>query len=142
MNRPEETEMRLFVHLGARRPWGSAWYHPANERASAAQRGVLSAMGVKPGVPDIILDLARCQYHGLRIEMKRGGASMTARTTCSKNQRKWAEHFAANGYLWVLCSSALAAAELCERYWLDDRAQLARCLADNAPVMVPAEKLA
>jgi hypothetical protein len=39
----------------------------------------LKAEGVRPGVPDIIVDVARHGYHGLRIEMKRsdGGKGLS-----------------------------------------------------------------
>lgn len=55
----------------------------------------LKSEGVRPGVPDIIVDVPRQNYHGLRIEMKRsdGGKGL------SEAQAGWFKRLTENGYL-------------------------------------------
>ena len=46
-------------------------YHIPNERKCTPQQGArLKRMGVKSGVPDLHLPVARGVYHGLYLEMK------------------------------------------------------------------------
>ena len=46
-------------------------YHIPNERKCTPQQGArLKRMGVKSGVPDLHLPVARGAYHGLYLEMK------------------------------------------------------------------------
>jgi hypothetical protein len=54
--------------------------------------------GVKSGVPDLFLPVARGGYHGLFVEMKRekGGR-------LSQHQKEWGEALTAQGYLVVSC---------------------------------------
>lgn len=52
---------------------GYRWFHPANggSRRSSIEGANFKRMGVKSGVPDVILPMARKSYHGLVIEFKR-----------------------------------------------------------------------
>lgn len=57
----------------------------------------LKAEGVKSGVPDICLPIARLGYHGLYIEMKAlHGPVQTA-------QRQWKNDLADEGYMVCIC---------------------------------------
>lgn len=69
-----------------------------------ATAGRLRAEGVKPGYPDLILDVARGPYHGLRIELKR-----RLGWRVSREQVVWLEHLAAEGYLVAVCAGWEAA---------------------------------
>ena len=62
-----------------------------------AVAGKLKAEGVKAGYPDIVLDVARGGYHGMRIEMK----SATGRT--SPEQKSWLADLVREGYHAVVC---------------------------------------
>lgn len=63
---------------------------------SKATAGKLKAEGVKPGYPDIGLDLARAGFHGLRIELKRReGAQLRP------GQSAWGRHLTEVGYYWT-----------------------------------------
>ena len=90
-----------------------AWlYHvPNGGSRNGAEAGKFQAMGVKRGVPDVALDVARGGFHGLRIEMKRrrGGR-------LSDEQREWIEHLNAEGYRAVVCEGWEAAAKAIEIY--------------------------
>jgi hypothetical protein len=65
-----------------------------NRYSTEAQR--LSAEGLKPGVPDLDLPVARRGFHGLRIEMKAIDGRVSA------NQTWWLRELAAQGYLAVV----------------------------------------
>ena len=69
------------------------------------------AMGVKAGVPDIFLPVARKGYHGLFIEMKRlrGGRLSDA-------QRGWIEALKRCGYRAEVCHGWEAASEVILTY--------------------------
>ena len=59
---------------------------------------MLKAEGVKPGVPDIFLPVARGELHGLYIELKRrkGGS-------ISKAQEAWIRALTSQGYMCAVC---------------------------------------
>ena len=57
----------------------------------------LKAEGVKPGVPNLCLPVARMGYHGLYIEMKHG------RNKATRNQRDWLDALIIQGYRAVVC---------------------------------------
>lgn len=74
---------------------------------SVAKR--LKAEGVKPGVPDLFLPVARHGYHGLFIEMKRKTNSRS-----SKEQQQWSRWLTYQGYAVATvkgCEWAIAALE-------------------------------
>lgn len=57
----------------------------------------LKAEGVRAGVPDMYLPVARDGWHGLFIELKVG------RNKPSKHQEWWSEKLTEQGYLAVVC---------------------------------------
>lgn len=57
----------------------------------------LKAEGVKAGVPDICLPVAKGGFHGLYIELKAGKNKTT------DNQDKWLGALEANGYCIAVC---------------------------------------
>lgn len=71
----------------------------------------LKRQGVKAGVPDLVLPVARGGYHGLFIELKRkdGGAA-------SKEQEKWIIALEAQGYSAGVCHGWESAAHVLQRY--------------------------
>ena len=73
-------------------------YHIPNEiKWNAAQGKQRKDIGVKSGVPDLCLPVARGQYHGLYIEMK------AERGRVSENQKKWLKRLMEQGYLAKVC---------------------------------------
>lgn len=58
----------------------------------------LKAEGVKAGYPDIVLDVARYPYHGLRIELKPAKSGRL-----SPQQKEWIEQLSQRGYQAVVC---------------------------------------
>jgi hypothetical protein len=59
----------------------------------------LKAEGVRRGVPDLCLPVARNGCHGLYIEMKNSKGRL------SPEQKKWADALQAQGYRFELCRS-------------------------------------
>ena len=73
-------------------------YHvPNGGKRDAKTAAILKRCGVKSGVPDLVLPVARCGYHGLYIELKVG------KNRTSKNQDRWLENLNAQGYKAVVC---------------------------------------
>jgi hypothetical protein len=65
---------------------------------------MLKAEGVKPGVPDIFLPVARGGKHGLYIELKRRRGGVI-----SKAQEAWIRALTNQGYMCAVCHGAEAA---------------------------------
>ena len=74
----------------------------------------LKAEGVKAGYPDILLDVARGPWHGLRIEMKRRPNKPTPA------QEEWITRLGAYGYLAVVTYSAQEATSVIISYLAHD----------------------
>ncbi len=70
----------------------------------------LKRQGVRPGVPDLCIPVARPPYHGLYIELKAGKNRPT------EAQKKWIEFLRFNGYRAVVCYGAAEAIAEIERY--------------------------
>ena len=84
-----ELAMLFAVPNGGMRPMKRAkngsYYSPVAVK--------LKAEGVRRGVPDVFLEVARGKYHGLRLEMKYG------KNKCSPEQKDWIERLLNQGYL-------------------------------------------
>lgn len=95
-------QMNLFrwaMYEEGKYPELALMYHIPNggkRNITTARR--LKAEGVKAGVPDIHLPIARHGFHGLYIELKRRKGSGT-----TENQDIWIEALNAQGYLAVVC---------------------------------------
>ncbi len=70
----------------------------------------LKAEGVKAGVPDIWLPVARCGYHGLVIELKAPGGR------ASREQKAWLKALEEQGWLAAVCVGAVEARRLLQQY--------------------------
>lgn len=70
----------------------------------------LKRQGVRAGVPDLMLPVAKHGYNGLFIEMKVGYNKPT------ENQEKWIELLSKNGYLVKTCWGAKEAINLITNY--------------------------
>ena len=77
---------------------------PNGEHRAKGTAGRLKAMGVRAGYPDLLLDVPRGGYHGLRIELKAG----KGRT--SDAQTEWIAFLRAAGYAVHVCYGWPAAA--------------------------------
>lgn len=87
-------------------------YHiPNGGSRSKSEAGRFRAEGVKAGVPDICLPVARGGYHGLYIELKRvkGGRVSTA-------QQGWIAALRDQGYCACVCKGWDDAAHVIKKY--------------------------
>ena len=76
-----------------------------------ATAGRLKAEGVKAGVPDVVLPVARGNFHGLYIELKRQKNSQT-----SDAQKDWIDALNAQGYLAIICRGWAEASDAIMQY--------------------------
>jgi len=84
-----------------------------NQKKRAIQMNALKAEGLKPGVSDLFLMVARGGYHGLFIEMKDRG-----KTKCSVTDTQW-EHIRSareQGYRAEWCAGCDNAIKLLREY--------------------------
>lgn len=92
-------ELRLLFHI------------PNGGSRGKVEAARFKAEGVKPGVPDLFLPVARGRYHGLFIEMKRrkGGRA-------SEEQKAWITELRKQGYVAEICRGWQEAADLIAEY--------------------------
>jgi hypothetical protein len=81
--------------------------------------GQMRALGVKPGVPDLLLPHVSGEFNGLAIEMK------SAIGTTTPDQDRWLETLKANGWLVHVCRSAQEARSAIVAYLGVDLPELA-----------------
>lgn len=103
MKRSETTE-QILLFAWARNtesalPELKLLYHVPNE-GKRTNGALLKAAGLKSGVPDICLPVARDGFHGLYIELKFG------RNKPTKSQHDFMELLKANGYAAAVCYGA------------------------------------
>jgi len=103
MRQEEHNEqVRLFAWAGReaeeRPELGLLFAVPNGGRRDKVTGARLKAEGVKAGVPDVWLPVARQGYHGLVIELK---ADATKRA--SREQERWLADLMEQGYLAVVC---------------------------------------
>jgi len=77
-----------------------------------AEAARLKAQGVKAGVPDICLPVARGGWHGLYIELKRDDGKSGA----SVEQKRWLDDLAGQGYVAMMCHGWANAASVVLAY--------------------------
>lgn len=91
------------------------WCHvPNGGWRSPREAAIMTGLGVKAGVPDILVFSPLRQYpavRGVAIELKRADGGKGA----SKAQREWLERLAGCGWLVRVCNGAIEAIE-----WLQE----------------------
>lgn len=98
-------------HIRCKYPELKLMYHIPNERkCSQVQGRMLKMQGVRSGVPDLHLPVARKGFHGLYIEMK----TETGKT--SDNQDWWIYELQKQGYCCAVCHGWQDAAGVLEGY--------------------------
>lgn len=91
-------ELELLFHI------------PNGGKRNAQEAARFKRMGVKPGVPDLMLPVPRNGYHGLWIEMK------SPKGKTSKNQKDMLEKLNKQRYKAVVCFSWEEAAQIIKDY--------------------------
>lgn len=93
---------RWAENMAGRYPALGLMFHvPNGGKRSKAEAARFKAEGVKPGVPDVCLPVARGGHFGLYIELKRqrGGKA-------SDDQLQWLEALSRAGYAVALCAGS------------------------------------
>lgn len=86
-------------------------YHiPNGGKRNKAEAAHLKQQGVKAGVPDLCLPVARGKWHGLYIEMKVRDNRPT------ENQENWIHQLREQGYVAEVCYGFRQAAEILVNY--------------------------
>lgn len=111
----ETTEQQAVIewaeYAKGRYPALKNLYHVPNEgKRTKAAAGIAKAMGMKSGVPDLILDFPAGIYHGLRLEMKYGSNKP------DENQKEWLRRLQSAGYFVAVVWSATEAIRLLTEY--------------------------
>jgi VRR-NUC domain. len=91
-------ELKLIYHI------------PNGGSRNAIEAANLKRQGVKAGVPDLCLPVARNGFHGLYIEMKYG------RNKTTEKQKEWLKSLEEQGYFTVVCYGAEEAERIIARY--------------------------
>lgn len=109
-----EEQRSLFVWAtiaAGKYPALNLLFHIPNEGKRSQWTGArMRSEGLKSGVPDLCLPVARSGYHGLYIEMKAGKNRPT------DNQLAWLEALEAQGYKTAVCYGWEAAKNVIEAY--------------------------
>ena len=123
LSEPDYSERSEFWHHGELMKWlrseglrrwpelgdasGLVLIHIPNERKASRQRlAILQGLGVRAGVSDLFLPLARGGYFGLWLELKKIGAKPTA------EQKQWLASMRQRGYAGYVCEGWRAAVEV------------------------------
>jgi hypothetical protein len=85
----------------------------SDKRSAMIAGANMKSEGVKPGVADVFLPVARHGLHGLFIEMKKRDGGDGG----SKVQREFGEAMRDAGYGWAICAGWIAAREVISQ-WL------------------------
>ena len=97
-------------HIRQKWPELSLMFHVPNENKDPIERKQKIMMGMKRGVPDLCLPVARGKYHSLYIELK------TDTGRASAEQKWWGEQLLAAGNMWEVCHGWESAVRVLEWY--------------------------
>ncbi len=93
-------------------------YHVPNEgKRSYGTAALLRRAGLRRGVPDLCIPLARGGKHGLYIELKVGGNKPTL------EQKEWLRLLVSEGYAVAVCYGADSAIKTIEEYMRENERQ-------------------
>lgn len=106
LNRQEWPLLQLLFHI----PNGGSRGDTAKSRAIAG--GAMKAEGVKAGVADLFLPVARGGFYGFWLEMKKPGKIKDV----SKAQREFGEAMTQQGYLWAVVDNWESAVDYLKKY--------------------------
>ena len=108
----ESDEQRQLIQWCRGKPWGQFLFHIPNESVGGMGWIVRNRqLGMKKGVPDLMLPIPMHGYHGLFIEMKtaKGGQ-------LSEEQKRWILALVQFGYKAVVCKGWEEARKELEEY--------------------------
>ena len=112
----EDAEQATLMSWASMQTWkhpelALLFHIPNGGKRNAAEAARFKAQGVKAGVPDLFLPVARNDKHGLFIELKRREGGKV-----SENQNQWLKDLEEQGYECHVCKGWEAAAEVIKEY--------------------------
>lgn len=114
MKGPSEDAIQIVLMrwLELQYPDVARWvFHVPNGGARSRVTGArLKAMGVRQGVPDLMLCAPRNGFHGLAVELK------AAKGRPTPEQLAWLDHLGSIGWMAVVCTGFDAARDTFEAY--------------------------
>jgi hypothetical protein len=117
---PEQTDVFTWIEIiqNVRPDLLEAYAHHEGVYKSKTQRGKSKAQGMKSGIPDIFLPVAKGGYHGLYIEMKRPAnkAYQVAKGTVSIEQKERIKRLKKRGYLVIVAYGSQEAIDALIKY--------------------------
>lgn len=121
-NYPEWNEQKALIdvaqmHVGRFGVLTGLFHCPNEAKRTRAQHGMLMAVGMRPGVSDLLLPRSRRGYLGLAIEMKAPGRI----TSLTKEQLQFLVQQRAEGWLCCSCDNAAAGWALLHWYATGER---------------------
>jgi hypothetical protein len=110
----ETDEQRQLVQWARGQTWGQFLFHIPNESVGGYGWMIRNRqMGMRKGVPDLMLPVPMHGYHGLFIEMKAKNGRL------SPEQKNWISALNTFGYLAVVCKGWEEAKKKLEEYMHD-----------------------
>jgi len=111
-SREQKTLFEWAKLMEGRWPELGLLYHIPNEGKRSRTTGArMRAEGLRSGVPDICLPVARGGHHGLYIELKR-----VKNSRVTKDQLEWISALVAQGYVAAVCRGCDEAISLITDY--------------------------
>jgi hypothetical protein len=98
----------LFCWASQQKQWSELlWLYaiPNGGERNIAVAGRLKAEGVKSGISDLCLPVARRGYFGFYMEMKRPASAGKPAGTESKTQKEFGAFLATQGYFYCCCNN-------------------------------------
>lgn len=93
-----------------------AFHVPNGEKREKATGARLKAMGVRPGVPDVLMPVRSRGFVGLALELKRPSRRRERDGGVAAEQGRWLDHLEAEGWCCVVAWSWEEAATELVRY--------------------------
>ncbi|WP_160688371.1 VRR-NUC domain-containing protein [Clostridium sp. C2-6-12] len=109
--RQKYPELELLFHV------------PNGGKREKREAASLRKEGVKAGVPDLVLPVARGEYFGLYIELKVG------KNKPKEHQLKWIEDLKFQGYFVKVCYGWIEASEVIENYLEQPKTQVIKSIS-------------
>lgn len=106
-----ELKLLFAIPNGAKLPYSGKGKHRFSRQAI-----ILKEEGLKNGVPDLCLPVARNNFHGLYIEMKRIPIRGRKGGQPTQEQKWWKEQLTQQGYLAITCWGAKEAIAVLTSY--------------------------
>lgn len=108
---------------------------PNGGSRNKAEAAHLKAQGVKPGVPDLFLPVAKGPYHGLFLEMK------AVHGRVSDHQKQWLSRLQQNGYGTAVCYGFDQAKAVIDHYiQLKPKGDKQNGLSNTSQTTIPAKR--